>query len=91
VCGVSYELFWGDITPKLLQKYTQAYNRRLQDLDSLHHLLGNYIAIGVNNPKKYPKEPYLTEKKQIALKEMSDDQMQQEAKRIAIMFGGEVK
>jgi len=45
----------------------------------------------VNNPKKYPKEPYLTEKKQIALKEMSDDQMQQEAKRIAIMFGGEVK
>lgn len=25
-------------------------------------LLGNYIAIGVNNPKKYPKKPFLASK-----------------------------
>jgi len=31
----------------------------LQDIDSLNHILGSYIATGVNNPKKYPKEPSL--------------------------------
>lgn len=79
------------MTPKLLQKYTKAYTRRLQDIDRLNHGLGQYVAMGVNNPKKYPKEPFMQDKKQSELKDMSDTQMQEEAKRIAIMFGGEIK
>jgi len=78
------------MTPKLLHKFTKAYSRRQQDLDQLNFLLGQYISIGNNDPKKYPKEPFLTEKKQTP-KDMSDSQMQEEAKRIAIMFGGEIK
>lgn len=31
----------------------------MQVVDIANHLLGQYISIGVNNPKKYPKEPFL--------------------------------
>lgn len=33
------------------------YVERLKDIDALNHVLGSYVAVGVNNPKKYPKEP----------------------------------
>lgn len=50
------------------------YNKRLEldqkrleaqskETDRLNHILGQYIAIGVNNPKKYPKQPYLSNSK----------------------------
>lgn len=32
----------------------------MKQQDQLNHILGNYISIGVNNPKKYPKDPALS-------------------------------
>lgn len=79
------------MTPKLFKKYINAYKRQKDDMDALNHKLGIYIAIGVNNPKKYPEKPYSqTENKQIE-KNMSDERMKEKGKQIAIMFGGEVK
>lgn len=45
--------------------------RESRMIDQLNHILGSYVATGVNNPKKYPKEPSLSkrndsEKKMIA-------------------------
>lgn len=31
----------------------------MQLQDRLNHILGNYIAIGVNDPQKYPEKPIL--------------------------------
>lgn len=42
--------------------------------DSLNHLLGKYIAIGVNNPKKYPKKPFLA-KEESSYKMTKDSQL----------------
>ena len=52
-------------------------------------MLGNYIGLATNDPKKYPKVPYLSDTKE-APKDMSDDDMELEAQRIAKMFGGEI-
>ena len=30
--------------------------------DSLNHILGSYIGLAVNSPKKYPKKPALQKK-----------------------------
>lgn len=40
--------------------YKQKVEREMQQQDQLNHILGNYIATGVNNPKKYPKQPALS-------------------------------
>jgi hypothetical protein len=45
----------------------------MKQSDQLNHVLGNYIATGVNNPKKYPKEPLMGEKKREATKYTSDE------------------
>ena len=33
----------------------------MKQQDRLNHILGNYIAVGINNPKKYPKKPALSQ------------------------------
>lgn len=35
--------------------------RENEQADFLNHVLGSYIALAVNNPKKYPKKPFLSE------------------------------
>ena len=92
VANIPYDLFWGDMTPKLLHKYTKAYSRQQQDKDQLNYLLGQYVSVGHHNLKEYPKQPYLADKKiEPKAKDMTDSAMQLEAQRIAIMFGGEIK
>ena len=73
-----YDFFWGDITPALYKKYTNAYERKLQDMDRLNYSLGLYISLGVNNPKKYPDYPFLAEKKTI---QHTDNDFRQIAKQ----------
>ena len=55
----------------------------------LNHLLGSYVGMAVNNPKKYPKKPYLSENQ--PLEDMDDDEMEKMAKRNTIKMGGEIK
>jgi hypothetical protein len=64
----------------------------LKEADALNHSLGQYIGIAVKNPKKYPNKPFLhKEEQQPIQRNMSDNQMELEAKRIAKMFGGEIR
>ena len=32
------------------------------DIDGLNLILGNYVGVGVNNPKKYSKEPVMAKR-----------------------------
>jgi hypothetical protein len=50
-------------------------------------LLGKYIAYAVNDPKKYPKEPFMqSEGKSKELKPMTAQQMQEFAKNFSNKF-----
>lgn len=80
--NVSLEYFWGDvITPKILSKYIEAYNKRLEDellaRDINAHQLGRYImsalAEVLGGKKSYPDSPQLVKK----FEEMSNQQQQQ--------------
>lgn len=51
--------------------------------DYMNFILGKYIAFSVNDPKKYPLEPYTSAQKE---KEMSDD-FDGALQRIAIATG----
>ena len=65
--GIHVAEFWeltiGEFT-RCLDGYKDLVERQNKRQDHLNHILGNYIATGVNNPKKYPKEPYLSEDKE---------------------------
>ena len=51
------------MTPKEFYYNVDAHNEKLIIQDSLNHMLGRYIGYAVNDPKKYPKEPFLEEDK----------------------------
>ena len=48
---------WGDFQD-CLEGYNDHLRRWRDEVDSLNHILGTYISYAVNDPKKYPKEPY---------------------------------
>jgi hypothetical protein len=61
----------------------------LRQRDIANHLLGKYIAYAFNDPKKYPKEPFLY--KEAAQndkinKQMTGEQMKDFAKRFTAKF-----
>lgn len=89
--GLQYEYFWA-INPRIYEKYREAYvektRRELRQHDMLNHLLGRYISYGVNDPKRYPKQPFLAEAK---TRPMTDEEMEAAAKRMTIRMGGTVK
>lgn len=39
------------------------YQKRIETADALNHSLGSYILTAYHDPKKYPREPSLAEKK----------------------------
>ena len=51
------------------------YNDRLVDIDGLNLYLGNYIAIGVNNPSKYPNKSFLAKETSNSAAMTSDDEL----------------
>ena len=53
---------WGEFQD-CLEGFNQKLDYERQFQDALNHTLGRYIGIAVNNPKKYPKEPYLAEER----------------------------
>lgn len=70
---MDYEAYWGDnMTPKLLQKYFDAYHKRLKDQmlvnDISNHTLGKYIrsAVGdvLSGKNRYPRKPYMLEQQE---------------------------
>ena len=60
--GLSLDQYW-DLTPKQWKKVLDAFSKRERDLvkqtDFSNFLLGKYVAYAFNDPKKYPKKPFL--------------------------------
>jgi hypothetical protein len=55
------ETYWKE-TPKIFQKRVEVYQEmreeQARESDAINYNLGVYIALAVNNPKKYPKKPF---------------------------------
>lgn len=63
-------------------------------MDSNNYNLAKYIGMAVNNPKKYPSRPLLSEymeKEDLLSHEMSVKDMQRVAQSITYKLGGKVK
>ena len=63
----------GNMTPREISLALETAKRRALDLDLLAWLVGQYVAIGVNNPKKFPRKPNRIRFR----KNMSDEEMKQ--------------
>ncbi len=73
--GLTYEQHW-DITPTVWNKYAKAYQEKMKEKDLFNHMLGKYISYAVNDPKKYPKKPFLRDAfGQEKKKAMGNDEM----------------
>ena len=48
---------WGDFQD-CIEGYNERTKRWMDEVDSLNHTLGTYISYAVNDPKKYPKQPF---------------------------------
>jgi hypothetical protein len=90
--GLDLKTFW-ELTPKEFDKYVKAYQKRreneIRDRDFTNYLLGKYIGIAVNDPKKYPKKPLLfkEEKKEEV---MSDEEMRKIMMANTLSLGGKI-
>lgn len=89
--GLSLDYFW-KLTPKQFTKHIRVFNQqekqRVQEIDTLNHILANYIGFAINEPKKYPKKPYLFEQPKKELRKMSADEMEMQAYKNSILLGG---
>ena len=51
-----------------------------------NYVLGKYIGWAINDPKHYPRKPF--NEKDTELKPMTDEEMEQQARRNTIKMGG---
>lgn len=74
----------GEFT-RCINGYKERIEREMQQQDYLNHIHANYIALGVNNPEKFPKQPLLSEvKNESKIIATTDDQRQ---KMVRIKYG----
>ncbi len=92
--GLDLHYFWS-LNVKQFQKHVKAFNeeekRKFEQQDALNFLLGEYVAFAFNNPKKYPKKPFLEKQKEVKLADMTVTEMERQAKINTIMMGGVIK
>lgn len=65
--------------------------RRSREVDYLNWILGRYVAIAFNSPKKYPDRPLLSkseEEEQKRQKTMSDEEMSIQMRKNFILARG---
>lgn len=90
--GLNLHYFWS-LTPKQWSKYVKVFNekekQRVKEMDTLNHILGQYIAYAVNDPKKYPRQPFT--EIDTSLSPMTDEEMEKMARRNTIKMGGVIK
>lgn len=90
--GLDLHYFWS-LNPKQWAKYVKVFNEkekmRLKEKDILNYTLGKYIGWAINDPKHYPTKPFT--EKDTDLKPMTDDEMEQQARRNTIKMGGVIK
>jgi hypothetical protein len=73
----------------MVKGYEQRMKLRAKEHDALNFLLGRYIGVAVNDPKKYPKRPFLDE--EVEQRDMSASEMERMAKINTIKLGGRIK
>lgn len=92
--GLDLDYFWG-LNPHQFNKHIKVFNRkeenRIKEIDRMNHELGQYIYFAFNDPKNYPKQPFMSASEPSGPTVMSDDEMEQAAIRIAKKMGGEIK
>lgn len=90
--GLNLLYFW-QLTPNQFKKYVTVYQEkeknRVIEQDFLNHILGKYISFAFNDPKKYPRKSFLNKEKELV--EMTDNEMEEMAKRNVRMMGGVIK
>lgn len=79
--GLNLSDYW-DLTATEFAKHIEAHDLirqdRIEEQDFLNHLLGHYVALAFNDPKKYPKKPLL--QKKTFNRQMSDEDMERVAR-----------
>lgn len=84
--------FWR-MTPGDFRACVAGYRKRIEQQlrirDQIAWMGGNYIGFAVNDPKKYPKKPFLQDvgEEQHALKPMSETDMKDRFRAIARQKG----
>jgi hypothetical protein len=64
---------------------------RVLEIDFLNFLLGKYVGFGVNDPKKYPRKPFLEKKASEEPREMSSEDMERMARANTLKLGGDIQ
>ncbi len=86
------ETYW-NITPKQFEKYVEVYmqkeKERAEEMDLNNYNLGKYVAFAVNDPKRYPKRPFLQSRDE--MKPMTSEEMEDIMKRNTLILGGTIK
>lgn len=81
------------LNPNQFMKHAKVYNKqkkaRMTEQDTLNWLLGKYIAYSFNEPRKYPKKPFLDDSV-TASANMTDAEMEEMGRKNCYMLGGEV-
>lgn len=87
--GLNLDYFWS-LNPKQWVKYVDVFNKkeneRLKEKDMFNYMLGKYIAWAVNDPKHYPEKPFTEKNKELI--EMTDEEMERQARHNTIKMGG---
>ena len=87
--GLDLEYYWR-LTPKQYAKHIKVFNekeqQRFKERDLLNFMLGKYIVYAFNDPKHYPSKPFT--EKTAQLENMTDDEMEKQARRNTIKMGG---
>ena len=84
VAGMTYEQYWNSY-PNEVNAYIKAFEKKrnleLADRDLTNHVLGHYISLAFNSPKKYPKKPLMKQQTAKAI-----ETKEEKINRIANMF-----
>lgn len=90
--GWQMEKYW-EITPKEFLKYLEVYKNmeenRAREMDYNNFNLGKYVNLAINNPKNYPKKPFLWEEEEKS-KEMTEEEMDWMMRKNTIKLGGKI-
>jgi hypothetical protein len=89
--GLDLDKYW-EISPKWFKKQLDIYikkeENRIREWDQMNHMFGKYISFAVNNPKRYPRKPFLEKQRKV---EMTGDAMERFARRFTMKSGGNIK
>ena len=82
--GIDLEYYWNKINPKQFLKHIRNYEETMKNnaiqTDAMNWNLAWYIAVGINDPKKFPSKPHLSIKKDAV---MTDEEMENVIRNIS--------